>query len=225
MTTGYNRDRIRAALRIYAITPESLDTPESYYFAVAAGIRGGVTAVQYRDKRDDDRQLRLERARAVRRACSEAGVLFVVNDDPFFAIDAGADAVHLGPEDMTVLQARKIVHDELRIGSSAGTVDRARQLVFEGADYLGVGAIFDARASKSNASEPRGVDTLHAMRDERAIADVPIVAIGGITAENAAECLLAGADGVAAIRGLLGSSDPESAARSFGAAIARARRR
>jgi thiamine-phosphate pyrophosphorylase len=208
-------------MRVYAITPESLDSPGEYSRVVGAGIRGGITAVQYRDKRLDDVELRRARARAVGEACRAQGVLFVVNDDPFFAIDVGADGVHLGPEDMTVLQARKIVHDDLVIGASAGTVERARQLVFEGADYLGVGAIFDARESKPNASAPRGVDVLYDIRDERALVDIPIVAIGGITAENAAECVLAGADGVAAIRGLLGADDPGRSASTLAAVLSR----
>jgi thiamine-phosphate pyrophosphorylase len=208
---------LRERLRLYAITPDSLDTPAEYADACAAALRGGVTAIQYRDKRPDPVELREARATAVRDACRAAGALFVVNDDPRLAARLGADGVHLGPDDAEVAAARLLLGPDVLIGGSAGTPERACALVVAGVDYLGVGAIFDARATKANASAPRGIAVLSDVR--AAVGALPIVAIGGIAAENAASCLLAGADGVATVRGVFGGGDPASAARALRRAL------
>lgn len=214
------RHEIRARLRLYAITPGELSTG-LLVARIAAAARAGVTAVQYRDKVERSAIERATRLAAVAAACRDAGVWFVVNDDPEIALEVGADAVHLGPADAPVDQVRARVGERLAIGASAGTVERAAELVRAGADYLGVGAIYDARPSKGNASAPRGPQVLRAMRAEPALASFPIVAIGGVTPDNAGACLDAGADGVAAIRGLLGAADAAEAAAAFAPAFDR----
>lgn len=214
---AWDRARLRAAMRLYAVTPTALGDADAYGAAVAAAIRGGATAVQYRDKGatpDDARA----RAAAIVAACRGAGVLCIVNDDAALAANVGADGVHLGPDDGDVAAVRARF-PALVVGGSAGTVERAQALVEAGADYLGVGAIFDARASKANASAPRGVGALRELRGVPSLADVPVVAIGGITNDNARACVEAGADGVAVIRAVFGAPDVEAAARACADAL------
>lgn len=210
---------VASRLRIYAITPDALPT-DAIESAVRVAIRAGVTAVQFRDKSartDAERAARLARVAA---ACRAEGAWLVVNDDPELALDFDADAVHVGPNDLPVERVRAIVGPGMAIGASAGTVERAIALVGAGADYLGVGAIFDASGTKPDASRPRGVEVLRALRATPALARVPIVAIGGVTtAERARACIDAGADGVAATRALLGAPDVEAAVGAFVRAI------
>jgi thiamine-phosphate pyrophosphorylase len=150
--------------------------------------------------------------------CERAGALCIVNDDPELAIEAGAHGVHVGPSDTAASDVRNAFPD-LLLGGSAGDVEAANALVSAGVDYLGVGAIFDARPTKANASAPRGTDVLQDLRAQPSLATIPIVAIGGITVENARSCIEAGADGVAAIRAILGARDISAAIHSFNAAL------
>jgi len=123
--------------------------------------------------------------------------------------------VHLGPGDVPVADARRVAPD-LLIGGSAGTVDRASELVEQGVDYLGSGAVYDAGPSKPDASEPRGPEAIGRVAEH---VEVPVVGIGGITAENARAVVRAGADGVAVIRAVVGRDDAEGAARHLRRAV------
>ncbi len=211
--------RLPAALRLYAITPDGLSDAAAYAAAVTEAIAGGATAVQFRDKSARTPEERRAIAQAIGDVCSQAGVLFVVNDDAALALAVAADAVHVGPEDASVREVRALVGPDVLIGGSAGSVEAGRALVAAGADYLGVGAIFDARATKPNASAPKGVALLQAMRADAALAGVPIVAIGGIDASNAASCLRAGADGVATVRAVFGGGDVRAATARLAVAL------
>jgi thiamine-phosphate pyrophosphorylase len=173
----------------------------------------GIRAVQLRDKRDPTDPGRPALARALVQACADLDLWLFLNDDPALALRVGARGAHLGPDDLPVSQARLLAGGgTLVLGASAGTVTRARASVAEGADYLGVGAIWEAWASKENASPPRGLEVLRALRAAPDLAHVPLVAIGGIDASRAPACLTAGADGVAVIRSLLGAPDVARAA-------------
>lgn len=204
-------------LRLYAITPPGQQTMAELTTAVGIGLRAGVTAIQYRDKSARPHEDRLRVARALRDLCRRHGALFIVNDDPELCDAVDADGVHVGPDDLPVAAVRARLGPHRIVGASAGTPERARALMEEGAGYLGVGAIFEARASKPDASAARGLDALRLVRE--AVGTLPLVAIGGITPANAAACLSAGADGVAAIRGLLGERDIASAAAAFRRAL------
>ncbi len=174
----------------------------------AAVVRGGAAVVQLRDKSKSVGQI-YERAVAMQAVCRELGAIFIVNDRLDVALACGADGVHLGPEDLPVKAARAVVPEGFIIGGSAGTVERARQLEAGGADYLGVGAVFEARASKPDASAPRGPAVITSVVDA---VEIPVVGIGGIGLENAAEVIDAGAAGVAVIRALSDADDPQAAA-------------
>lgn len=205
---------------VYAIVgpPGAVDTKEAFRRVESlteAVLCGGGSVVQLRDKRSTARQT-LELARRIRSICADFDVPFIVNDRVDIALASGADGVHLGPDDVPVKAARQMVDQNFVIGGSAGTVEAARRLEAEGADYLGVGAIYEARQSKPDASPPRGPEAIAAVVEA---VDIPVVAIGGIDATNAREPIEYGARGVAVIRALSEADDPESAARQLRRAV------
>jgi thiamine-phosphate pyrophosphorylase len=213
--------RLAERLRVYGITPDTLDAPSAYEAAVRAAVEAGATTIQYRDKRSASVELRRQRAAAVGRACRAGGALFLVNDDVALAAWVGADGVHLGPSDASVAAVRA-AHPAWVIGGSAGDVVRARALVQAGCDYLGVGAIFDARASKADASAPRGVSVLREICADAVSGRVAVVAIGGVTAETAGACISAGASGVASIRSVFGGESVSVTTARFARSVGQA---
>jgi thiamine-phosphate pyrophosphorylase len=154
-------------------------------------VEGGATVVQWRLK-DVPRVDVVERGRATRSLCARHGVPFVVNDDVEAALMLGADGVHLGRDD----EGAKTARDHgLMLGLSAATLDEARSADGR-ADYIGAGPVWET-PSKPDADPPIGLDGL---RELCAAVSTPVVAIGGIDAANAADCIRAGAAGVAVIR-------------------------
>jgi thiamine-phosphate pyrophosphorylase len=154
-------------------------------------VEGGATVVQWRLK-DAPRLDVVERGRATRSLCARHGVTFVVNDDIEAALMLGADGVHLGRTDEGAARARE---HGLLLGLSATSLEEARAADSE-ADYIGVGPIWET-PSKADADPAIGLEGL---REICAAATIPVVAIGGIDATNAAECIRAGALGVAVVR-------------------------
>jgi len=154
-------------------------------------VEGGATVVQWRLK-NAPRVDVVERGRATRSLCARRGVTFVVNDDIEAALMLGADGVHLGRTDEGAERARE---HGLLLGLSATSLEEARAADSE-ADYIGVGPIWET-PSKTDAYPAIGLDGL---REICEATTVPVVAIGGIDASNAAECIRAGAVGVAVVR-------------------------
>jgi len=154
--------------------------------------REGATVIQLRLKNVPTAEV-VERGRAVADAARAAGVTFVVNDDVEAALALAADGVHLGRNDEGKDRAREA---SLLLGLSASTVDEARAAVGHAAAYVGAGPVW-ATPSKTDADDPIGLDRLAAICEA---VNVPVVAIGGIDASNAADCIAAGATGVAVIR-------------------------
>jgi len=154
-------------------------------------VAGGATVIQWRLKGVPTVEV-VERGRSTRSLCARHGVEFVVNDDVEAALMLGADGVHLGRSDEGAERARE---HGLLLGLSAASVEEARA-VARLADYVGAGPVW-ATPSKDDADPPIGLDGL---REICAAVDVPVVSIGGIDADNAAECIRAGAAGVAVIR-------------------------
>lgn len=201
----------RVDWRVYLVAdPGALPPGRAYLDAVERALDGGAGVVQLRDKTATAREL-VERARALRALCERAGALFVVNDRVDVALAAGAHGVHVGPHDVPVEDARRVAPG-LIVGASAGEVEAARALERAGAHYLGVGALFEARQTKPDASAPRGAARLGQVRQA---VSLPLVGIGGITREVAGEVFAAGADGVAVVRAVMGASDPAEAARAL----------
>ncbi len=189
---------------VYAILdPEHV--PAGMNFETLAGLvlQAGVKFVQLRDKISSTREL-LARAKRLAALCQAYDAYFFVNDRVDIALASGAHGVHLGPHDLDVESARKIAPN-LIIGASAGSAEQALALEAAGANYLGVGAIYEARAVKPDASAPRGLDVL---RDVTAVVKIPVVGIGGITLDKVGDVIAAGARGVAVIRLISASREP-----------------
>ncbi len=152
----------------------------------------------------------LHLAQKLKELCSQNNVLFIVNDHLDIALAADADGLHLGQEDLPVTEARKILPLDKIIGVSAVSFDQAIMAVADGADYLGIGAIFPT-SSKENV-DICGLAVLKQVTQE---VKIPVVAIGGINQSNIAEVTAAGADAVAVISAVLQADDPEAAAREL----------
>jgi thiamine-phosphate pyrophosphorylase len=174
-------------------------------------LRGGVDVVQLRDKELPDGEL-VRAAKPFRRACDEHGVLFVLNDRPDLVAACGADGVHVGQSDASVADARAVVGDDRIVGLSIETEDQLDAI--DGADYLGVGAVF-ATPTKTE-SVAGGLELVRAAAQR---VTIPWFAIGGIDLSNVAEVAAAGAPGVAVVRAIRDAADPEEAARALRAAL------
>jgi thiamine-phosphate pyrophosphorylase len=207
----------------YLVTQASLSGEHSTPEVVAAAIDGGVDVVQVREK-DATARDRLQVARTVREQTRAAGVPMVVNDRVDIAAAADADGVHLGDDDLPVAAAREQLDADAVIGRSVSTPEAAREAEAAGADYLGVGAVY-ATGSKADIDDEEYDIGLDPVRDIDEAVDIPFVGIGGITAENAAEVVAAGADGVAVITAVTAAGDPARATRKLGEAVAEGRQR
>ncbi|WP_338620051.1 thiamine phosphate synthase [Paludibacterium sp. THUN1379] len=195
---------------LYAITPEIADD-NLLVEQVRQVLLGGAGMVQYRSKSSDN-AMKYRQGKQLQQLCREHDALFIINDDLDLTIKLNADGVHLGQEDMTIRQARVALGPRCIIGASCyNNLETARLAQQAGADYLAFGAVFPS------GSKPRAV---HAPLDLFAAARVlerPLVAIGGIHADNAHTVLQAGADAVAVIQGLFGTPDPRQAAKTLAA--------
>jgi thiamine-phosphate pyrophosphorylase len=164
--------------------------------ALAAGVR----VVQHRDKHADTAVM-IEEARTLRRICREA--LFLINDRVEVALAVDADGVHLGQEDLHYREARRLLGEQKIIGITVNTVEQALEAASLGADYLGVSPIF-ATQTKLDAGEPAGLNLL---REIRCRVSLPLIAIGGITLNNAPDVIAAGADSICAISAVVTRPD------------------
>jgi thiamine-phosphate pyrophosphorylase len=178
--------------------------------AVAAAVAAGAPVVQVRAKGCTDREL-VDFARAVVALCAPAGTTCLVNDRVDVALAVGADGTHLGAGDLPLAAARRIAGPGHLLGGTAREPRLARQLVAEGADYLGVGPAYPTRTKTGlpAALGPAGVGAV------AAAVDVPVIAIGGVTAARVAALLAAGAAGVAVVGAVSGAPDPGEATREL----------
>lgn len=194
---------------LYAITPDLLDT-NKLLRCVRQALQGGARVLQYRNK-TADAALKLAQAQTLRQLTREFKTTFIVNDDAQLAAQVDADGVHLGGEDSSVAAARALLGSSKIIGVSCyNRLSLAQEAVRQGADYVAFGAFF------SSGVKPEAVRAdlamLHAAREELG---VPIVAIGGITQQNAASLIEAGANAVAVITALWNAPDIEASAHGF----------
>jgi thiamine-phosphate pyrophosphorylase len=200
-------------LRVYAILDPAVSGGRDLAELARAAVAGGCTLLQYRDKTSDVR-LMVERARAVRAAVEGSGVPLLVNDRVDVALAAGAHGVHLGQDDLHASDARRVLGREAIIGLTVKTTAHADELFRLRVDYACIGGVF-ATTSKDNEDPPIGLEGLNrtAFRVRLASPGIPVGAIAGIDASNAASVIGAGADGVAVISAIFAHSDPEAAAR------------
>ena len=195
---------------LYLVTDETLAGTRGVETVVRAAVAGGVTLVQVREKRGD-RQKFLAHTRTLTAWLRTVGVPLIVNDSVEIALAVDADGVHVGQGDMPCAEVRRLVGPQKIIGVSVGSVDEARKAERDGANYLGISPIF-ATPTKPDAPPPVGLEGLRAIR---AAVSLPLVAIGGIHAGNAAQILAAGADGIAVVSAIMSASDPTAAARQL----------
>ena len=203
------RDKTGRLTGLYAIIDSQALGSRSHLEVASQLIRGGANAIQLRDKLTSKDEL-LALAQQLKSLCSEHDVLFIINDYLDLVLAAGADGLHLGQEDLPIKEARKILPIDRILGCSVTTVDRATAAESDGADYLAVGSIYP-----TSSKETAIVVGLERLRQVRQAVSLPLVAIGGINKDNAAEVLDAGADSAAAISALLGAKDVEQAARQI----------
>ena len=178
---------------LYAVTDGSAEGRETICGRTEAALRGGVTCVQLRDKTATEEEL-LAQAKQLAVLCHRYGALFIVNDNVRVALESGADGVHVGLSDMAVAKVREMAGEGLIIGASAHSVSEAVAAVSAGADYLGVGAMYETFTKSDTHVLP------HCVLGEitRAV-KVPVVAIGGITKENLPKLRGFGQGGVACV--------------------------
>jgi len=194
---------------LYAITPDCADTEDLLRRARLA-LAGGARVLQYRNK-SADAALRLAQASALRELTREFVVPFIVNDDVHLAAQVDADGVHLGAMDGSLDAARDMLGKHKIIGISCyNQLSLARNAIAAGADYVAFGAFF------SSGVKPDAVTAdVELLRRARAEFAVPLVAIGGITAQNGASLVAAGADALAVISALFDAVDSRAAAQDF----------
>ena len=199
----------RDMLLLYAVTDRAWTGKQSLDEQVEEALQGGVTLVQLREKRLSKEQL-IEEARRITALCHRYGVPLIVNDDYEAALAAGADGVHVGIEDAPVAAIRARAGKNFIIGATAKTVEQAQRAEREGADYLGVGAVFPSPTKQSAIRITNGQ-----LREICASVTIPAVAIGGITQKNVAS--LKGSDmaGIAVVSAIFGADDILAAARSL----------
>lgn len=199
---------------LYVITDRRVAGSRSLPDLVWAAIQGGATVVQLREKEASTREM-IRLGRSLHELTQKAGIPLIVNDRVDVALAIDAEGVHLGVDDMPVSIARRLLGPHRLIGFSPSTLDEARQAEREGADYLGIGDVYGT-PSKPDAGPPIGIEGL--TRFVQAVS-IPVVAIGGIKADNAAAVIQAGAVGIAVISAVIGAPDPQEAARQLRAIV------
>lgn len=186
---------------LYLVTDRAVIKRGTFLNALEQALKGGVNVVQLREKGRSESEI-IALAKELKELTHYYNVPLIINDSPSIAKQSGADGVHLGMSDGEVSEAREFLGGKAIIGGSARTVERAKMLESQGADYLGVGAVFgtktkaDAKTINTNILS----DICHAVK-------IPVVAIGGVNKENIIRLKGTGANGIAVVSAIMGSAD------------------
>jgi thiamine-phosphate pyrophosphorylase len=202
---SYQRQQQLHSARLYLVTAPS----DRLFATVEAALQAGLTLVQYRDKDADD-CLRLENAEKLCHLCHRYGALFIVNDRVDLALAANADGVHLGQQDIPIALARQLLGPQRLIGRSTHCPDDLHRAIQEGADYIGVGPVYE---TPTKAGRPAA--GLEYVRYAATHATLPWFAIGGIDQNNLPEVLSAGAERIAIVRAIMNSDRPTTMTQAF----------
>ena len=197
----------KKAMLLYAVTDRAWVGKQSLYEQVESALQGGATCVQLREKELDDEAF-LNEAIEISALCKQYGVPFFINDNVEIAIKCHADGIHVGQEDMEAAQVRQRVGDDMMIGVSVHSVEEALDAVKNGADCLGVGAMFSTSTKTDVNVLPK-----ETLRDICAAVNIPVVAIGGIGKSNISQLADTGVDGVALVSAIFAADDIESECR------------
>lgn len=196
-------------LLLYAVTDRSWVGEYTLFQQIEQALEGGVTIVQLREKNLNEEEF-VSEAIEVKKICRKYGVPLIINDNINVALKSGADGVHVGIEDMSVCEIRKKVGSDFIIGATAKTVEQAKKAEADGADYLGVGAIFPSM-TKQNAIRI----TNEQLKEITSSVSIPAVAIGGITLENADEIKDGSICGIAVVSAVFGTENIIEACRNL----------
>lgn len=188
-------------LLLYAVTDQTWTGKLSLYEQVQQAIDGGITCLQLREKNMSEEDF-LQEAKEIGALCKEKQIPFIVNDDVEVAVKTGADGVHIGQSDMDGAKARALLGPDKILGISARTVEQARKAQADGADYLGVGAVFHTSTKK----DAHAVD-FQTLKQICQSVSIPVVAIGGISKENLLQLKGSGVCGVALVSAVFAAED------------------
>lgn len=200
---------IKNDMLLYAVTDSRWLNGETLYDQVKKALDGGTTFIQLREKELDYGSF-LDEAKKIKELCKEYKVPFVINDNVDIAIESGADGVHVGQSDMEAGDVRAKLGPDKIIGVSCKTVEQALLAQSRGADYLGVGAMFQT-GTKSDAT---GV-SFEMLKAITEAVSIPVVAIGGITYDNVSQLSGSGIDGVAVVSAIFAQKDIKKAAKQL----------
>ncbi len=198
-------------LSVYIVLDRDFTAGRTLRDVAEAAIRGGATVLQLRDKGSDIQRF-FRDAVELQQIARAAGVPLIINDRVDIALAVDADGVHVGEDDLPVDATRRLIGPGRFVGASAGSVEAARAAIAAGADHLGVGPVYEARATKADVGPPVGLTLI---RSIAAFSPLPIVGIGGITTENVAAVIAAGASGVAVISAIGLAADVEIATQAL----------
>ena len=196
-----NKDKLKKDLKLYLVTDSKILKDIDFYKCIEDAIKSGVTMVQLREKNTDGKEF-LEKAIKLRELTNKYNVTFVINDRIDIAMLVDADGVHIGQSDIDAVSARKLLGDNKIIGVSARNLQEAKIAKENGADYLGIGAMFST-STKSDAKLV-SFNTLEEIIKE---VNLPFVLIGGITLDNVKKLKHFKPDGYALVSGILGTDD------------------
>jgi thiamine-phosphate pyrophosphorylase len=203
---------------LYLVTDRPLARGRPLEQVVEAALCGGATVIQLREKEASTREF-IVLGRRLQELCRAYQVPLIINDRLDVALAIEADGVHVGQDDMPVALARRLLSPDRIVGATASTPQEARQAEADGADYLGCNAVFYT-PTKTDTGTPLGIEGFR--RLVQAVS-IPVVAIGGIKASNAAGLIQAGAAGVAVVSAVMAADDPESATRELCQVVCAAR--
>ena len=203
------QDKVKQLVGLYVIIDTQALKGRSHIEAAGQAIRGGAAVIQLRDKMTGKKEL-LPIAHQLKDLCAEHNALFIVNDYLDLALAADADGLHVGQDDLPVRSARGLLAMDKIIGCSTRTVDEATTAESDGADYIAVGSMYP-----TSSKEMAVVVGLERLRQIKQVVSLPLVAIGGITGDNTAEVIAAGAVSVAVISAVLQAEDIEVATREL----------
>lgn len=196
-------------MQLYAVTDRAWTGNKTLYEQIKEALENGVTCVQLREKNLDEASF-IEEAKKISALCRQYNTPFIVNDNVNVAIASNADGIHIGQEDMGLKDVREIVGENMIIGISAHTVEEAKFAQENGADYIGIGAVFET--STKNDVDVIPYEKVKSICDA---VDIPKVAIGGINAENILKLKGSGIDGVAVVSAIFGAKDIGKAAKEL----------
>ncbi len=205
----------KSDMLLYAVTDRRWSKNKPLTEQIEDALKGGASCLQLREKNLSFDEF-LAEATEVKSLCKKYSVPLIINDNVDVAVKCNADGIHIGQHDMTLSEVRRIVGDDMIIGVSAQTVEQAKAAERDGADYLGVGAVFNT-GTKLDATNV----TFNTLKSICNAVSIPVVAIGGIGKDNISKLVGSGIDGVALVSAIFSAEDIEAECRSLRCAVER----